>query len=440
VIAIAERKILRLGVMSALYVAQGIPYGFVTVTLAAWVAGRGADEGQVGRLVALSMLPWSFKWLWAPLVDRFSHSHMGRRRPWIVFAQAMLACGAGLLVLAPTDDLGLLGWMVLGCNVFAALQDVAVDALAVDLLPEGERGFANGLMYGGSYLGTILGGAVLSTVAGRHGLRAAMLGQAAMLGAIMLLPLLLREHAGDRLVSLRLRARVIVPGRPGLLRNLARAFGRRSPLVAALLSLLVLLGSQAIAAVLTVLLVQRLGWSQEEYGQMMGGWPLVLGLLGSVAGGWLADRVGHRTMVAGASTLLGLLWLGFGLAQPLWADHAFVYGFACGQELFLGTLSASLFALLMGVSWPVVAASQFTAYMALLNLGRAQGARLAGPASELLPTPQVFLAFGAAQVALLLLLFAIDPRQNRRELGEGETGEPAAPGGSAAPAGGTPAP
>ncbi|MBM3984261.1 MAG: MFS transporter [Planctomycetes bacterium] len=426
-IAIAERKTLRLGVMSALYVAQGIPYGFVTVTLAAWVAARGASEGQVGDLVAFSMLPWAFKWLWAPLVDRFSHSHMGRRRPWIVFAQAMLVCGAGLLLLAPDDDLGLLGWMVLGCNVFASLQDVAVDALAVDLLPEGERGFANGLMYGGSYLGVILGGAVLSRVAGESGLRAAMLGQALMLGSIMLLPLLLREHAGDRLFSLRLRRREVVPGRPGLLRNLARAFGRRSPLVAALLSLVVLLGSQAIAAVLTVLLVQRLGWSQVEYGQMMGGWPLVLGLLGSVAGGWLADRVGHRTMVAGASALLGLLWIAFGLGQPLWADHGFVYAYACGQELLLGTLSAALFALLMGVSWPAVAASQFTAYMALLNLGRTLGARLAGPASEALQVHAVFLAFGTAQVALLLLLFAIDPRQNRRELGEDGGQEPGAP-------------
>lgn len=428
-ISLGERKTLRLGVMSALYVAQGIPYGFVTVTLAAWVASRGASEGQVGDLVAFSMLPWAFKWLWAPLVDRFSHAHMGRRRPWILLAQGLLVVGAGLLALAPSDDLGLLGWLVFGCNVCASLQDVAVDALAVDLLPESERGFANGLMYGGSYLGTILGGAALSTVAGRHGLRAAMLGQAAMLGAIMLLPLLLRERAGDRLLSLRQRARVVEPGRPGLLRNLARAFGRRSPLVAALLALLVLLGSQAVMAVLTVLLVQRLGWSQEEYGQMMGGWPLVLGLLGSVGGGWLADRVGHRAMVAGASALLGILWLAFGLAQPLWSDHDLVFAFACGQELFLGTLSAALFALLMGVSWPVVAASQFTAYMALLNLGRTLGARLAGPASELLPTPQVFLAFGGAQVALLLLLPAIDPRQNRRELGEGSARDTAgAPG------------
>jgi len=420
VIAIAERKTLRLGVMSALYVAQGIPYGFVTVTLAAYLASRGADEGQVGGLVAFAMLPWAFKWLWAPLVDRFSRARMGRRRPWILAAQGLLVTGAGLLVLVPADDFGLLGWVVFACNVCASLQDVAVDALAVDLLPEGERGFANGLMYGGSYLGTMIGGAGLSTLLGRHGLQAALIGQAAALGTIMLLPLLLRERAADSRFSLRTRPpeAEAPPARASLLRDLVRAFGRRSPRVAALLSLLVLLGSQAIAAVLTVLLVKTMGWSQEQYGRMMGGWPLVLGLLGSVAGGWLADRVGHRRMVAGASAGLGLLWIAFGLAQPLWGDARAVYAFACGHELLLGTLSAALFALLMGVSWPVVAASQFTAYMALLNLGRTLGARLAGPARGVFETPGIFLAFGAAQVGVVLLLLLIDPHQNRRELGE----------------------
>ena len=114
------------------------------------------------------------------------------------------------------------------------------------------------------------------------------------------------------------------------------------------------------------------------------------------------------------------MWIAFGLATFQWADHDFVYVFACGQELFLGTLSAALFALLMGVSWPAVAASQFTAYMALLNLGRTLGSKLAGPAREAFDTQGVFLAAGILQIAVLVLLLPIDPRQNRRELGEGD--------------------
>jgi PAT family beta-lactamase induction signal transducer AmpG len=258
-----------------------------------------------------------------------------------------------------------------------------------------------------------------------------MMGQVAVLGAFMLLALLFRERGGDSFLSPRTRAREPGVSRPRLLLDLVRAFSRRSPLVAALLALAVLAASQAIAALLPVLIVQKLGWSQEDYGQMMGGWPLVLGLAGSVAGGWLADRLGHKRMVALAAVLLAAVWIVFGWASAQWGERPVIYTFACAQELCLGTLSAAMFALLMGVSWPAVAASQFTAYMALMNLGRSLGARLLGPASEMLPTPALFVAFGVAQLAVPLLLLAIDPAQNRRELGDGEA---VGPGGVPGPA------
>lgn len=431
-IAIGEHKVLRLAVMTALYVAQGIPYGVVTVTLAAYLTTHGASAGDVGDLAAFALLPWSFKWLWAPLVDRFSHSQMGRRRPWIVFAQGMLVTGTIVLIFAPTDDLELLGWLVFSCNVFASLQDVSVDALAVDLLPEGERGFANGLMYGGSYLGTMFGGALLSIIVGTHGLRTGLIVQSIALAAIASLPLLLRERSGDKLFSLRAKPRTGLPRAAaevtgfaalrawfasGLLGRLVKAFSRRSPLLALVLAITILLGSQTITAILTALLTKQLGWTQEQYGLMMGGFPLLFGLTGSVFGGWLADRVGHKRMVAAASVLLGALWIVFGLATSLWPDTTFIYAYTCAQELLLGTLSASLFALLMGVSWPAVAASQFTAFMALLNLGRTLGAKLAGTFEDL-GARSTYLAIGAFQIALVLILIPIDPQQNRRELGE----------------------
>ncbi|MBA2540391.1 MAG: MFS transporter [Deltaproteobacteria bacterium] len=318
-IAIAERKILRLTVMTALYVAQGIPYGFITVTLAAYLAKHGATEGDIGDLTAFAMLPWSFKWLWAPLVDRFSHSRMGRRRPWIILAQAALVTMSSALIFIPdvSAELDTVRWMVFTANVFASLQDVSVDALAVDLLPEKERGFANGLMYGGSYLGVIFGGAVLSTIAGREGLSSAMITQGLVLGGIALLPLLLRERTTDSWFSLRARPQPADRPRSNLFKQLARAFRRRSPLLAAVLAVGILLASQTLTAVLTVLLMKKLGWEQEEFGQMTGGLPLIFAL--GLDRRWLArrqdrsqedgrDRVGRaRHRVPGVRAQRGLL-------------------------------------------------------------------------------------------------------------------------------------
>jgi PAT family beta-lactamase induction signal transducer AmpG len=165
-------------------------------------------------------------------------------------------------------------------------------------------------------------------------------------------------------------------------------------------------------------MMQDLGWSQAEYGQMVGGLPLIFGLAGSVGGGFLADRLGHRTTVAVSSMAIGLLWIVFSRAGSLWPDRTFIVTITCAQELFFGTLSAAVFALCMSVSWPRVAATQFTAYMALLNLSRTLGARAAGVLNEYLGFAGTYLAVGALQIAVIALLFRLDPHQNRRELDE----------------------
>ncbi len=123
-------------------------------------------------------------------------------------------------------------------------------------------------------------------------------------------------------------------------------------------------------------------------------------------------------MVAIASVGLGIVFLVFALNEAYWPDKTFILGYMCAREVCYGTLSAALFALLMGVSWPVVAASQFTAYMALLNLGRTLGSKLAGPLTDSLGTSGTFLTLGIWQLVVIALLLPIDPNQNRRELGE----------------------
>jgi MFS transporter, PAT family, beta-lactamase induction signal transducer AmpG len=419
---LAENRRLRLAVLCGLYVAQGIPWGFVTITLAAHLAASGADAGAIGNVTALVTLPWAFKWLFAPFVDRFSRSRMGRRRPWFVFAQGMLATVAAVVILVPSlnEDLGLLEWIVLAMNGFAALGDVALDAMAVDLLSEEERGRGSGLMYGATYLGLAIGGAGLSILLGNFGLRTALVAQVVVLVAIMALALAFRERRGDAYLSLgshRVEAAAIRSTR-ALVTNLGRSFARRSPILCALWMFVVLAGGQAVAAVLPVIAMQELGWDQATYGERVGGWPMLVGLAGSLAGGFLADGLGRRRAVALASILLGLVWLGFAAARPHWASPGVVTGFALANEGCLGLVTVASFTLCMDVAWPRVAATQFTAFMALGNLGRTAGAKLAGPATAALGAAGAFALFGAVQIAIVVLLVPLDPGQNRRELGD----------------------
>ncbi len=185
--------------LCALYCAQGIPWGFMAITLPAYLADRKLDATAIGAALAMTTLPYTFKPIWGPIIDAFPSRRFGRRRPWIVFAQGMMALTVGAMIVIPdlTASLTILTWMIFIHTVFNSMQDVAVDALAVDLLPEDERGRANGLMYASKYGGAVIGGAGMSTMIGAFGLRPALAAQTAMLLAIMMLPLLVRERDGE---------------------------------------------------------------------------------------------------------------------------------------------------------------------------------------------------------------------------------------------------
>lgn len=153
--ALDSSRTLRLFTVFILYIGQGIPIGLFDFALPGWMAVNGASAGEIGFVVAMSGIPWSFKFLNGFLMDRYTWLAMGRRRAWIVGAQAVML--AGLLLFAvispgPRDVL-LLGVAALVINTAVTFQDVAVDGLTIDILPEDERCYASGMMSGGQVLG-----------------------------------------------------------------------------------------------------------------------------------------------------------------------------------------------------------------------------------------------------------------------------------------------
>ena len=149
----------RLAAFFALYLTEGIPLGFTATAIATQMRRQGLGPAEIGAFVGSLYMPWAFKWMVGPFVDVFSSDRFGRRRLWIVIAQAFMVIT--LMVALPvnfTTELKLFTFIILIHNAFSATQDVAIDALAVNVLHEGERGLANGLMFGGAYLGQAVGG------------------------------------------------------------------------------------------------------------------------------------------------------------------------------------------------------------------------------------------------------------------------------------------
>jgi len=150
----------RAGAVLVLGFASGLPLSLSTVALQAWLAMDGVDMARIGFLTLLG-LPYTFKFLWAPLMDRVDLPVLGRRRGWIVLTQAGLA--AALVALAgvsPLTALPAFAGLGLLMVFLSASQDIVVDAYRTDLMPASERGMGSSLNVMGYRLAMVLSGGV----------------------------------------------------------------------------------------------------------------------------------------------------------------------------------------------------------------------------------------------------------------------------------------
>jgi PAT family beta-lactamase induction signal transducer AmpG len=135
----------RLASVSLQSFASGLPLGLVWIAIPTWMTEAGIDIKVVG-LFTLAQAPWSFKFLWSPLMDRFPPPLFGRKRGWIFLSQlALLGFGIWLaLVSDQPQAVGVIGALALAIGLAAATQDIAIDAYAVEVLRKEEQGAAVG--------------------------------------------------------------------------------------------------------------------------------------------------------------------------------------------------------------------------------------------------------------------------------------------------------
>jgi MFS family permease len=136
----------------------------------------------------------------------------------------------------------------------------------------------------------------------------------------------------------------------------------------------------------------------------------------AAAAGLLADRVGRRRLAAIAACGLAANWIVFAVMTSWWSSSVYIYASAMVETAFTSTLSVAVITLCMDLSWPRVAGSQFTAYMALSNFSTTLGYQFASKATEWWTFSGIWLVAAGIQLGVILLLLPIDPGQTRREL------------------------
>ncbi len=389
-----------------LYVAQGVPFGFMAVTLPAYITQAGVSGADLSSAFVMTTLPYTIKWIWGPIMDLVTIPALGRRRPWIMFAQLMMAATVLAMLAIPdlTRDLGLLAVVILVHATFNSMQDVAVDALAIDLLDENERGRANGLMYACKYGGVIIGGFGLGRVVAATDLSTALIIQTAILLAIFMVPLLVRERSGPPPPRAAIR---------DVFAGLAQVATLRTTLVIAVFMLVITLASGVLAIASNTLYIKELHWPAEKYTDLAGGLAYVAGFGGSILGGFVADAIGHKRLVALASIGMALGWILFALAKPIWDVDALIYPLAVWSAVCQSMMIVSSFALCMDATWTRVAATQFAAYMALQALSTSLGYKLAPKVLEIFEYEGAYAVAGLVQIGVTGLLLLVNPAEIR---------------------------
>ena len=414
--------------LSLLYVAQGVPWGFITVTMVTFLAAEGADAGDLAYLLTLGTLPWSFKFLWGPIIDRFQIPELGRRRPWILIAQTGMVALLVTMLLVPdlTNNISLLGALFFVYNVFTALQDVSTDALAVDVLQSHEFERVNSYMFTAKSLGGVIGGAGLGTIIGIVGIRGAFLIQIPILVLIMLVPLFMRERPGEKRfpwdegeaveaaegseeVAEDVRDFVTILG------NIRTAFSVRSAQLGIAVSLVISLAFILIP-ILPLLFLQELGWSQEEFNATKGGIILVVTMLGAMAGGELGRRFGGKSMLMYAALSASLTTLVWGTFDNLWSEGWFMMFVWIVHTFLWAIVSICAYSLMMRVTWAEVGGTQFTGYMAMMNLSAIIGYQLAPIFAERYNYQTIFYIAAVLETFVVLAALFIDPEETDREL------------------------
>lgn len=412
-------KPLRQATVLLFYLCQGFPIGLFYYAIPAWMASAGATTLQIAAVVGAAQLPWSLKLINGFLIDRYTFLAMGRRRAWIIGAQSLLVLSllaAAFASPAPTEIL-VLSALGFAASVAVTFQDVAIDSLVVDIMPEDERMRASGFMFGAQIIGTSIATALGGILFARIGFAGALAALAAVPTAVLLYGIFIRERRGERRLPWTSgaihpvsKAIQVEAWRP-LLRNAFRALF--APISLLLLPVLFVraIPHGGFEAFHPVLFTQTLGWRMENWTGFYSTVLLCSGVFGLFFGGWIVARVGLQralliTTGSGAAALFAM-----GFAQPYWAVPGVAVGFVMFTELCAMIFFIAGIPLSMRLCVPAVAATQFTIYMAVANFGRPLGAALAGFTAE---NPH-WMYWGAGlawSLAATILLFVRFPGEN----------------------------
>ena len=401
--------------------ASGLPLFLTSKTLQAWMSVEGVDLKAIG-LISLVSVPYSLKFIWSPLLDRFVPPFLGRRRGWLVVMQvALIFAIAAMALQQPRQALQFLAFNAVLIAFFSASQDIAFDAYRTDVLEKWELGAGAAVAVLGYRIALLVTGSLALILADRMPWQTVYLLMSIFMAVGLLTSLWAPEPENQEQPPASLADAVSLP---------FIEFFQRSGVLRGVLILLFIvlykLGDALVNNMSTPFLLPNtgLGFSQTDIGAIQGGMGLLATIVGTLAGGAFLSKIGINRSLWVFGFLQAVSNLAYFVLAQVGKNYSVLVLTINIENFCAGLGTAAFVAFLMSLCNPRFSATQYALLSSLMAVSRDILVAPAGTLAKATGWSSFFLIsiFAALPGLLLLPVFApwnpqpaSNPRLNDKE-------------------------
>jgi len=379
--------------------ASGLPRALPVSTLQAWMAVEGVDLKTIG-IFAVVAFPYTLKFLWSPLMDRYVPPFFGRRRGWILITQALLAAGiASIAFSSPGSSPMTAALLALIVSFLSASQDIVIDAYRTDILKTDERGSGAAVAVMGYRIAMIVSGSIALILSDRIGWRNTYLVMSSIMAVSFMITMFSPESDGTISAPRTIHDAVIGP--------LKDYFARPAAVAFLILIILYKLADAYAASLATPFLIKGIGVSATDVGTINKGLGLVSTILGALVGGSIMVRLGLFRSLLYFGIVQTLTIISFSALAVIGKNYGMLIFAVAFENFGSGMGTAAFMALLMAMCNHRFSATQYAMLSSLATLGGIVIAPTSGFVAESVGWPLFFLISALLAVPGLLLLLKL---------------------------------
>lgn len=352
----------RIASVTLLGFSSGLPLALTSGTLQAWMTTAGIDIRTIG-IFALIGLPYTVKFLWSPIMDRFVPPFFGRRRGWIILMQLCLMLSISAMAFnSPQNGPLILAAIALVVAFASASQDIVIDAYRTDVLKEKERGFGAAVFVTGYRIAMLISGALALILSDHIGWQNTYLLMAGIMSIGMLAAFFGPEPKQETIPPKNLQEAVWGP--------LKDYFSRHSAIAMLFLIILYKLGDAYAGTLTTAFLIRGVGFSATDVGTINKGLGLVSLIVGAMFGGTLMVKLGLFKSLLAFGILQAISNLSFMVLAWVGKSYGMLVFTVAFENLCGGMGTSAFVALLMTMCNQRFSATQYALLSSLAALGR----------------------------------------------------------------------